>query len=71
MTIGQGAEMISLDEAVRRLGLPRRTFARRLADGSIDVYQDGRDRRQRLVLVTDLERLTRPIVIRERTEVPA
>ena len=70
MTTVQGAEMIPIDEAVRRLGLPRRTFARRLADGSVDVFRDGRDRRRRLVLVADLERLTEPTVIRERAVSP-
>jgi len=66
MTI-EGAELIPFDEASRRLGVPRRTLVRRLADGSVDVYRDGLDRRRRLVLADDLVKLTQPTVIRERT----
>jgi len=62
----EGAELVSFDEASARLGLPRRTLRQRLADGRVDVYQDGRDRRRRLVQVTDLDRLTQPTIVRQR-----
>jgi excisionase family DNA binding protein len=62
----EGAELVSFAEAAARLDLPRRTLMRRLADGSIDVYQDGRDRRRPLVQVTDLDRLTQPTIVRQR-----
>jgi len=65
MTI-EGAELVSFTEAAARLDLPRRTLMRRLADGRIDVYQDGRDRRRRLVRADDLAKLTQTTVIRER-----
>ena len=66
----EGAELVSFDEASARLGLPRRTLRQRLADGRVDVYQDGKDRRRRLVLADDLVKLTQPTVIRERTAEP-
>jgi len=70
MTI-EGAELVSFTEAAARLDLPRRTLMRRLAAGRIDVYQDGRDRRRRLVRSDDLPMLTETTVIRERAAVPA
>jgi len=66
----EGAELVSFDEASARLGLPRRTLRQRLTDGRVDVYQDGKDRRRRLVLADDLVKLTQPTVIRERTAEP-
>lgn len=69
MTV-QGPELIPIEEAVRRLGLPRRTFARRLASDSIDLYRDGRDRRRKLILAADLDRLTRPTLVHERPAEP-
>ncbi len=63
------AELISFAEAATRLGLPRRTLRQRLADGRVDVYQDGRDRRRRLVRADDLPLLTQTTVIRERAAI--
>lgn len=65
MTV-QDLGLVTFDEAQKLSGLPRRTFYRRLSDGSIRVFADGRDRRRRLVPVADLEKLTEPLVIRER-----
>ncbi len=65
----EGAELVSFTEAAARLELPRRTLMRRLAAGRIDVYQDGRDRRRRLVRADDLALLTQTTVIRERTAI--
>jgi excisionase family DNA binding protein len=61
------AELVSFAEASARLGLPQRTLRQRVADGSIDVYRDGRDHRRRLVRADDLAQLTQTTVIRERT----
>ena len=69
MTI-EGAELVSFTEAAARLELPRRTLMRRLADGRVDVYQDGRDRRRRLVRADDLPLLTQTTLIRERATSP-
>ncbi len=63
------AELISFAEASARLGLPRRTLRQRVADGSIDVYRDGRDHRRRLVRADDLAKLTQTTVIRQRTAI--
>jgi len=66
MTI-EGAELVSFTEAAARLELPRRTLMRRLAAGRVDVFQDGRDRRRRLIRAADLPMLTQTTVIRART----
>ena len=58
--------LVSFDEAAARLDIPRRTLVRRLAAGRVDVFQDGRDRRRRLVRADDLPLLTQTTVIRER-----
>ncbi len=63
----EGAELVSFAEAAARLELPRRSLMRRLAAGRVDVFQDGRDRRRRLVRADDLPLLTQTTVIRERT----
>ena len=52
--------LVTLDQAVKRLGVPRRTLYRRLADGTIPVYRHDRDRRQRLVDVADVAALFVP-----------
>jgi hypothetical protein len=67
MTVLPGPELIPLEEAVRRLGLPRRTFARRIADGSVDLYRDGRDRRRKLIHVGDVDRLARPVLVQRQS----
>ena len=63
-------ELVSYVEAAARLELPRRTLMRRLADGHIDVFQDGRDRRRRLVRANDLDQLTQTTLVRERAGSP-
>ena len=52
--------LVSLDEAVKRLGVPRRTLYRRLQDGTLTAYKDNRDRRRRLVAVSDVAALFTP-----------
>ena len=65
------AELISYPEAAARLAVPTRTLMRRLADGRVDIYQDGRDRRRRLIRAADLPLLTQTTLIRERAGSPA
>ncbi len=63
-------QLISLADASRRIGMPKRTLARRLAtDGSIVVYRDGFDRRRHLIDLRDLPRLIeiQPVKREERT----
>ncbi len=59
---------LSLVEVERRTGLPRRTLMRRLAAGTVPVYQDGRDHRRRLIAETDLPALTQLRRIDRRNE---
>jgi len=51
-------QLISLADASQRIGMPKRTLARRVAtDGSIVIYRDGFDRRRHLIDMRDLPRL--------------
>jgi len=51
-------QLISLADASQRIGMPKRTLARRLAtDSSIVVYRDGFDRRRHMIHAKDLPRL--------------
>ncbi len=59
---------IPLTEVERRTGLPRRTLARRLANGDIPTYVDGRDHRRRVIAVSDLPALTSPKPVSRRSE---
>lgn len=59
---------MSPDEAVRRLGIPRRTLSRRTKDGSVRVFGCDRDRRRRLIPLEDLLKLTEPIPLTPRKE---
>lgn len=63
------SELIPYNEAIRISGLSRRTWYERIKEAGIVVYQDGRDRRQRLIDVRDLPKLTaiEPVVKRAQT----
>ncbi len=50
-------QLLPYDEAIRRSGLTRRTWYDRLRESGVVVYQDGRDRRRRLISAKDVERL--------------
>jgi hypothetical protein len=62
-------ELIDYKAAMKRTGLSRRTWYDRLKEhrGTVQVYQDGRDRRRHLIDVRDAERLAeiRPAPRRE------
>ncbi len=59
---------LPLTEVEKRTGLPRRTLMRRLAEGTIPVYCDGRDRRRRLIAEQDLPALTQLRQLDRRAE---
>ncbi len=59
---------LPLAEVERRTGLPRRTLMRRLAAGTIPIYQDGRDHRRRLIAEADLPALTQLRRVNRREE---
>lgn len=63
------SELIPYNEAIRISSLSRRTWYERIKEAGIVVYQDGRDRRQRLIDVRDLPKLTaiEPVVKRAQT----
>ncbi len=50
-------ELVEYSEAMKTLGLPRRTFFRRLKQAGVIVFTNGQDRRQRYVDRRDLPRL--------------
>ncbi len=64
------SELIPYDEAIKRSGLSRRTWYERIRETGVVVYQDGRDRRLRLIAEPDIAKLlqVQPVVAkRERT----
>jgi hypothetical protein len=58
--IDESAELVPYAEAIRRSGLPERTWYDRLraSRDEVRVYQDGRDRRRHLIDARDLGKLT-------------
>jgi excisionase family DNA binding protein len=53
-------EFLSLGQAARRLGVSEFALRRRIAGGEIPVYDNPRDRRSRLIAVSDLEAYATP-----------
>ena len=51
---------VSFADAMRQLGVERHTFARRLRERGVPVYESPQDRRKRLIRAADLEELGRP-----------
>lgn len=51
-------QFVRVGEAAERTGLSERSIARRIGAGEIPAFRDPRDRRHRLVAVSDLGRLT-------------
>jgi hypothetical protein len=62
------SEFVTIDEAMTRSGLDRRTLQNRVKGAGVDIYQDGHDRRRHLLRAADLPRLTemRPAVPQSR-----
>ena len=53
-------ELIPLKEAARRLGVSKVTMGRLVREGRFAVYENPRDRRQKLVDAVEVEEATRP-----------
>lgn len=73
--IDHSAELVPYAEAIRRSGLPVRTWFDRLraSRDEVRIYVDGRDRRRHLIDARDLEKLVevRPAQSRRREAVAA
>jgi excisionase family DNA binding protein len=52
--------LVSIDEAAKRFDVSTDTVRRRIAQGRLTVFLDGRDRRRRLVSLEQLEQLLKP-----------
>jgi hypothetical protein len=51
---------VPVEEASRICGVPYRTLARRVADGTIPTYKYDRDRRHKLVAIDEVARVFAP-----------
>jgi predicted site-specific integrase-resolvase len=52
---------LTFAEAQAALGVSKATLQRRVRAGELDVYEDARDKRVRLVRREDIERLRQPV----------
>jgi hypothetical protein len=52
---------MTMGQAQARLGVSKVTLARMARDAQIDLYEDPRDGRVRLLRVEDVERLAQPV----------
>lgn len=52
--------LLPYSEAQQRIGIARRTLQERILFEGITTYQDGRDRRRRLIDTRDLPKLMDP-----------
>jgi DNA-binding MarR family transcriptional regulator len=52
--------LITLGEAMKRLGVSNHTVARLVREGYLKTYPNPLDKRQKLVKIDDVERLRRP-----------
>lgn len=64
------SELILTADAAERSGLKPRTLEARIRRAGVVLYQDGRDRRMRLIAVDDLERLIEARPVQRRTIEP-
>ena len=55
------AGFLTFAEAQAALGVSKATLQRRVRSGELDVYEDHRDKRVRLVKAEDVERLRQPV----------
>jgi hypothetical protein len=55
------AGYVTFGEAVAALGVSKATLQRRVRAGELEVYEDPRDKRFRLVKTEDMERLRQPV----------
>lgn len=54
---------IAVEELTKTLGLHPNALRKRIAGSGIAVYSDPYDRRRRLILAKDAERLTQPLLV--------
>ena len=59
------AELVTLSEAQERLGVSRFKLTQLVKEGALPVFQSALDRREKLVRVSDLERLAQPRAIED------
>jgi predicted site-specific integrase-resolvase len=52
---------LTFAEAQAALGVSKATLQRRVRTGELEVYEDPRDKRVRLVKAGDIERLRQPV----------
>jgi hypothetical protein len=55
------AGYLTFADAQAALGVSKATLQRRVRTGELEVYEDPRDKRVRLVRVEDVERLRQPV----------
>ena len=60
------AGYMTLGQAEAALGISRATVRRIVLSGQLRTYEDPRNRRVRLVMVDDVERLARPVPVEVR-----
>jgi hypothetical protein len=70
MTAHDEPTLIPWREAQQLAGWSEATMERRVREGAVRVFRDGRDRRRFLVPVEDIVRATRPVPV-PRDRVPA
>ncbi len=61
--------LVSFSEAAARSGLDRRSMFSRAQAPGIAIYEDGHDRRRRLIAERDIPRLTAPRLVERRETV--
>lgn len=57
-------KLLTIDGAAQRAGMSRRTITRRIHAGELPTRVDPRDRRRKLVHVSDLRKLVGPDLMR-------
>jgi len=64
-------ELVTLTQAQERLGVSRFKITQLVKEGKLPIFQSELDRREKLVRVSDLERLTRPHAVVDLSKVAA
>lgn len=59
-----GRELITVQEARERLSVSKPTMARLLREGHFSIYENPRDRRQKLLDVAEVARGPRPRLVK-------
>jgi len=64
-------KLVTLTQAQERLGVSRFKITQWVKEGKLPIFQSELDRREKLVRVSDLERLTRPHAVVDLSKVAA